>query len=132
LLSLRGEWPCNRCTERTEKFAPSNVPPLVMTNTISSLRGGGIDLGHGLLSDRLMSQMLDSFTAANGGRVVSLLDHLVGKREQAIWHREPQSLGGLEAEHQVELGRLHHRQVGRLLALENPADINAGPAIRVR
>ena len=27
LLSLRGEWPCNRCTERTEKFAPSHVPP---------------------------------------------------------------------------------------------------------
>jgi len=63
---------------------------------------------------------------------MELLDNFVGKREQTIWHREPQSLGGLEAEHQVELGRLHHRQVGRVLALENPADINAGPAIRVR
>ena len=38
--------------------------------------------------------------------MMDLLDHLVGKREQAIWHREPQSLGGLEVEHQVELGRL--------------------------
>jgi len=27
-----------------------------MTNTIPSSTGGGIDLGHGLLSDRLMSQ----------------------------------------------------------------------------
>jgi hypothetical protein len=27
LLRARGERPCSRCTERTEKFAPPHVPP---------------------------------------------------------------------------------------------------------
>ena len=39
---------------------------------------------------------------------------------------EAERLGGLEIDDELELGRLHHRQVGRLLALENAADIDAG------
>ena len=42
---------------------------------------------------------------------------------------EAERLGGLEVDDQLELGRLHHRQVGGLFALENPADVDAGLAI---
>src|SRR5215813_11480903 len=49
------------------------------------------------------------------------LDHLVGNGEQLVWHREAERLGGLEIDHQLEFGGLHHRQVGGLLAFENPA-----------
>ena len=44
---------------------------------------------------------------------------------------EAERLGGLEVDHELELGRLHDRQVGRLLALENPAGIDAGLTIGV-
>jgi hypothetical protein len=59
----------------------------------------------------------------------ALLDHLVGARKQRRRHGEPERFGGLEVDHQLELGRLENRQIGRLLALENPADIDAGLAI---
>ena len=38
----------------------------------------------------------------------------------------PSALAVLRLMHQLELGRLHDRQVGRLLALENSAGIDAG------
>src|SRR5262245_33045816 len=41
-----------------------------------------------------------------------LLDHLVGAREHAIRHREAESLGGLEVDHELIFGRRLHRQVG--------------------
>ena len=42
---------------------------------------------------------------------------------------EAERLGGLEVDHELELGRLIDRQVGGLFALENPSDVEAGPAI---
>src|SRR5712691_3077986 len=56
-----------------------------------------------------------------------LFDDLVGEREQRRRHGEAERLGRVGVDHQVELGGLHDRQVSGLLALENPADINAGP-----
>ena len=38
-------------------------------------------------------------------------------------HVEAERLGGLEVDDQLELGRRLHRQVGRLLALEDAIDI---------
>ena len=38
---------------------------------------------------------------------------------------EAERLGGLEVDHQLELGRRLHRQVGRLLAFEDAVDIAA-------
>src|SRR6516165_12565838 len=50
-------------------------------------------------------------------RLAHSLDHLVGAGEHCCWDVEAQSLGGLEVDHQLVLGRSLHRQVGWLLAL---------------
>src|SRR5215472_4373139 len=47
------------------------------------------------------------------------LDHLVGAGEQSGRHLEAKRPRSLEVDHQLILGRSLHRQVGRLLALEN-------------
>ena len=41
-------------------------------------------------------------------------------------HLDAERLGSLEVDEELELGRLHHRQVPGLLTLENPADVDAG------
>src|SRR5262249_27068656 len=58
----------------------------------------------------------------------SLLDHLVGARDNRGGNLQAECFRGLEVDHQVELSRLQHRQVGRLRAFENPTDIDAGLA----
>ena len=59
-------------------------------------------------------------------------DHLVGGREQRRRHGEAEHPGGLEVDDQLELGRLHDRQVRRLRALEDAAGIDADLTIRIR
>jgi hypothetical protein len=46
-------------------------------------------------------------------------DHLVGTREQRRRHVEAECFGGFKIEDGFVFGRLHHRQIGDLLALEN-------------
>ena len=54
-----------------------------------------------------------------------LFDHLVGEREQLIGNGQAEHPGSLGVDDQLELGRLHHRQVRRLGALEDATGIDA-------
>ena len=56
---------------------------------------------------------------------IALFDHLVGGGEQLRMEFEAERFGGLEVDHQLEFGGPHDRQIGRLLALENPPGVNA-------
>src|SRR5262245_54516616 len=60
-----------------------------------------------------------------------LLDHLVGKDEEARWHREAERFGRLEVDAQLDFRGLLDRQVGRLLPLENPAGVDASQTVRI-
>ena len=60
-----------------------------------------------------------------------LFDHLVGAGEHAGGIVEAERLGGLEVDHQLVLGRRLHRQVGRLLALEDAIDVAGRAAVLV-
>src|ERR1700687_4838976 len=55
-------------------------------------------------------------------QTTALFDHLVGAGEQCRWHNDAKRLCGLQIDHQLELGRLFDRQVGRLRTLENLVD----------
>ena len=55
----------------------------------------------------------------------SLFDHLVGGGEQRWRHGEAEHPGGLGVDDQLELGRLHDRQVRGFGALEDATGINA-------
>src|ERR1700730_4108123 len=50
-------------------------------------------------------------------------DRLGGAVEQRRWDRQSERLGGLEIDHQLELGRLFDRKVARPGAFENPIDV---------
>jgi len=63
--------------------------------------------------------------------VVFLFDHFISAGEQRRRNGEPERLGGLEVERHFEFRRLHYRQIGRLLAFQNPAAIDGRIAIGV-
>jgi hypothetical protein len=64
-------------------------------------------------------------------QTASSVDHFVGEREQRVRDSNAERPGGVEVHDQFEFGRLHDRQVGRLLAFEDAANIDAGLAIPV-
>src|ERR1700738_2839403 len=59
-------------------------------------------------------------------------DDLVGKREQRRWHIEAEHARGLEIDYELEFRRLHDRQIGRLLALEDAACVETNLLIDIR
>src|SRR3954452_22287682 len=56
-------------------------------------------------------------------------DHLVGTAEQRDREHETERFGGFHVDDQFDLCCKLHRQIGRLLALENAAHISANNAI---
>src|SRR5262249_48893822 len=60
-----------------------------------------------------------------------LFNYLVGGNEHLVRDRDAERLGGLEVDDQREFGWLHDRQIGRLLALEDAAAVDAHQACRV-
>ena len=59
----------------------------------------------------------------------SLLDDLVSAAKQRNWDGYAKGLCLFEVHDQLDLGRLLNWQIGRLLTLENPADVNTGQLI---
>src|SRR5207344_868441 len=55
----------------------------------------------------------------------ALFDHLVGTAQERDWNGKAECLGGLEVEEQLDFSGLLNRQVGRLIAFENPAGVDA-------
>src|SRR5262245_26824798 len=53
-----------------------------------------------------------------------LFDNFVGRGEQRLRNFEADQACGLVVDDQLELGRLHHRQVRRLGALENATSVD--------
>src|SRR5262249_60934541 len=64
-------------------------------------------------------------------RAAQSFDHLVGADQQSSWHTKAECLGGLEIDEQLDFRRLLHRQLGRFVALENPASVDARLTVRV-
>jgi hypothetical protein len=60
-----------------------------------------------------------------------LFDHLVGAAGERQRDGDAERPGGLGIDDEVELGRLHDRQVAGLLALENAAGIDSDLAIGI-
>ena len=65
-------------------------------------------------------------------RLESTRTELATDVESMARHLESERFGGLQVDDELEFGGLHDRQVGRLLALENAAGIDAGQTVQVR
>jgi hypothetical protein len=63
--------------------------------------------------------------------LVSLFDHLVGAGDERRRHVETDRLGCLQVDDELELHCPQNRQVGRLLAFENAAGVNAELALPI-
>jgi len=59
-------------------------------------------------------------------------DHLLGAQQNRRRYVQAKRFGGLQIHHQLEFGWLMNRQIGGLLTLENPADVDTDLAKRVR
>ena|SRR5271163_1967820 len=58
-------------------------------------------------------------------------DHFIGAREEIRRDREPQRLGRLEVDHQLEFGRLLDRKIGRLRPLKDHIHVPRGAPVEI-
>ena len=59
----------------------------------------------------------------------AFLDHLIRPRQHVGWNRQADLLGGFEIDHELELRRLLHRQIGRFGTLQNLVHIRSGAPV---
>jgi hypothetical protein len=55
----------------------------------------------------------------------------VRPRQQVGWNHQAKSLGGLEIDQKLRLGRLLDREIRRLSAFQNLVDINSGASMLI-
>ena len=65
-------------------------------------------------------------------QTVSLFDQFVGGDEQLFRHSKAEHPGGLGVDDQLELARLHDRQVGGLRTFEDAPSVEADLRLRIR
>ena len=70
--------------------------------------------------------MRESVTA-----LAASLNHLIRAQQHRLRDREAERPGGLEVEHELELGGLNDRNIFRLGALEDRTDVDAGLSVCV-
>jgi hypothetical protein len=61
----------------------------------------------------------------------ALFDQLVGTQKERLGDGEPDRLGSLEVNHQLELGRELNRQFAHLGAAQQAVDVGGGAAVQV-
>ena len=62
---------------------------------------------------------------------MGLLYDLIRPQQHGPWDRQPERLGGLEIDDQLELRRLLDRQVARLGTPQDPVDVRRRPTLQV-
>src|SRR5215472_13373860 len=101
----------------------------------SNMQGESLPALTGRLAERLYQprdQAKEACGLLLGHPNASLLDHLVGNGQQRWRHRKIDRSRGMQVDDELEFGRLHHRQVGRLLALKDAPGIDPDLAILVQ
>ena len=74
------------------------------------------------------------FQSAPPGRVVrgvGSLGHLIGSQEQRLWNRQPEGLGGLEVDDQLELRWPFHGQIGWFGTLEDSVHVLGRSPVKI-
>src|SRR3954453_22134293 len=98
---MKNPGPCAVCSFVAQSHTPCNRCVRFATTVAS---------GHATLATKRTLLLTWAGLPPAGSHQLCLahsFDHLVGERQQAIRHREPERLGSLKVEHQVELRWLH-------------------------
>src|SRR4030095_6503376 len=90
----------------------ASVRPSVRT-TASPISRMGTSMAGGSLADEGCSKGLAAWVAH------ALLDYVVRPLQQRLRNRQPERLGGLQIDDQLELGGLLNRKIGGLSALQD-------------